>query len=349
MKKLNFTFGYNQTGYGYHGSYVLKYLIKAGWDVRHIPIGPVSPDTQFKVPSGLFHHDAPSLKLWHGNALNGHTGSPTIGYTVFELEDLNEVEIHNMQSVDKLLVPTKWAQQVCEKHGLEAHVVPEGFDDEIFKPVPIKDGDHTIFGNFGKWEIRKGHDVLIKAFNAAFEKSDNVTLVMMPTNPFLKPEQTKVWESMFLGSKLGEKIQIIPRVNSHLDVYNVMGQVDCGVFPARAEGWNLEALEMMGCGKQVILTNCTGHTEYADNSCRLIEMSDSFESAYDGIFFNGFSKWRKFEQSQFDQLVSHMREVHSNRSTLTTNMAAHERALEFSWEKSVNVLAKEILSTTNTR
>jgi glycosyltransferase involved in cell wall biosynthesis len=346
MNKLNFTFGYNTTSFGYHGSYVLKHLTKLGWDVRHIPIGPTAYDPKFQPSNTLFHHKAPSLRLWHPDQMSGHTGSPTIASTNFELEDLNPIQIHNLKFTDSVIVPTKWAQEICRKSGIEAKVVPLGYDEEIFIPTEIKPSDHVTFGNFGKWEIRKGHDVLIKAFNAAFEKDDKVTLVMMPTNPFLKPEQIKVWERMYLGSKLGDKIQIIPRLDSHKDVYNVMSQVTCGVFPARAEGWGLESLEMLGCGKHIIITNCTGHTEYVDSSCRLIEMDDEFESAYDGIFFNGFSRWRKFGQNQFDQLVSHMRDVYNNRTNLTTNLAGAKRAAEFTWEKSVHVLAQEINSCT---
>ena len=345
MKKLNFTAPLNTLGFGYHASYVLKYLLKMGWDVRHIPIGPVTPDAKFKVPDGLFHHDAPSLKLWHPNDLGGFTGSPKIAYTVFELEDLNATEIHNMKFADKLLVPSKWGQEVCRNHGIEAHVVPEGYDHETFVPTEFPQQEHTVFANFGKWEIRKGHDVLIKAFNAAFTEKDEVTLVMMPSNPFLKPEQASAWERMYLGSRLGSKIQIIPRQANHSDVLNIMRQVDCGVFPARAEGWNLEPLELLGCGKHLIITNCTGQSEYlTENNSMLINMEDKFESAYDGVFFNGFGRWRKFGQDAFDQLVEKMRAFHKNRPNILQNTAGILESRQFSWENSVAKLSQELLS-----
>ena len=168
---------------------------------------------------------------------------------------------------------------------------------------------------------------------------------MMPTNGFLNPEQTRAWQRMYLESKLVDKVQIVPRVNTHQDVFNIMRQVDCAVFPARAEGWNMEALEMMGCGKEVIITNCTGHTGFIDDSCRKIDMPEEFEAAYDGVFFGGFSKWRKFTKNSFDQLVEHMRNVHRSRVDLKLNQLAVNRADQFTWEKSTNVLAKEIEST----
>jgi glycosyltransferase involved in cell wall biosynthesis len=339
---LNFTFGYNSTSFGLHGSYTLKYLLKLGWDVRHVPIGQTQHEPSFPEANTKFHHKAPSLRLWHPNDMAAFTGEPKIAFTVFELEDLSDIEAHNLLYPDKVVVPTQWAADVCAKSGIKASVVPLGYDPNIFQPVAPTESSHTIFGNFGKWEIRKGHDVLIKAFNAAFEKDDEVTLVMMPTNRFLSPEQTRAWQRMYLESKLGDKVQIVPRVNTHQDVYNIMKQVDCAVFPARAEGWNMEALEMMACGKEVIITNCTGHTGFVNESCRLIDMKDEFDIAYDGVFFGGFSKWRKFTQDSFDQLVEHMRNVHRLRSDLLLNKAAVDQASKFSWELSTNVLAKEI-------
>ena len=341
-KRLNFTFGYNSSSFGLHGSYTLKYLTKLGWDVRHIPIGPTEHESSFDTPNTEFHHKAPSLKLWHPNNQSGHTGSPTIAFTNFELEDLTDVEVHNLKYPDLVLVPTRWGAGICEKYGINARVVPLGYDPDIFMPSAPEEDDHTIFFNAGKWEIRKGHDVLIKAFNAAFSKDDKVSLVMMPTNVFLSSEQKRAWERMYLESNLGDKIQIIPRVRTHSDVAKIMSQTTCGVFPARAEGWNMEALEMMGCGKEVIITNCTGHTGFVNESCRLIDMKDEFDIAYDGVFFGGFSKWRKFTQDSFDQLVEHMRNVHRLRSDLLLNKAAVDQASKFSWELSTNVLAKEI-------
>jgi glycosyltransferase involved in cell wall biosynthesis len=341
--KLNLFAPLNTTSYGYHSSYTYHYLSKMGWDVRHLPIGQNNPDEKFSFGKEKFHYDAPCLKIWHQFDLSGFTGSPKIGFTVFELEDLNENEVWNMKYPDKLIVASKWAQKVCENHGINASVVPLGYDHEIFYPTPQEEKDHTIFGNFGKWEIRKGHDVLIRAFNAAFEKDDNVTLVMMPSNPFLSETQRSAWEKMYLNSKLGSKVQIVPRLPNHKDVAHVMNQIHCGVFPARAEGWNLEPLELLACGKHLIISDCTGHKEYANsNNSMMIDMPDKFESAYDGVFFNGASKWRSLGKDQFDQLVNYMREFHKNRSYIINSNGVKD-SKEFTWENSIDKLSKKIV------
>ena len=76
----------------------------------------------------------------------------------------------------------------------------------------------------------------------------------------------------------------------------------------------------------------------------MVEMKEEFEPAYDGVFFNGTSRWRKFTQSSFEQLVEHMRTVHKNRSSLRLNEAAVAQASKFIWKEVTDVLEKEICS-----
>lgn len=348
--KLNLSAPINKTSFGYWACYTLKYLKNLDCDIRLLPIGNrPDPENQFiqTVREALSHedfffYDSTCLKIWHPFDFTGMTGKYNIGCTVFELEDLSQREAYSLKYLDKVIVPTKWAADVCLKSGISASVVPLGYEPSLFTETENNPSDETIFANFGKWEIRKGHDILIKAFNAAFEKDDNVSLVMMPHNFFLNQSQIRAWEKMYKESKLGEKIQIIPRLENQEDVFNVMKQVNCGVFPARAEGWNLEALELMGCGKDVIITNCTGHTEFVDESCQIIKMKEEFETAFDDVFFKGFSKWRSFSEDSFDQLVEKLRFVHNNRNNRSTNHAAINRAQNFTWEKSIVKLLEEI-------
>lgn len=84
---------------------------------------------------------------------------------IFELEEFNEREIHSLKNPDQLFACSNWAakvieDQVKEKKG-HVRVVPLGVNRSIFKQCEMPNVDKTIFANFGKFEIRKGHDVLI--------------------------------------------------------------------------------------------------------------------------------------------------------------------------------------------
>jgi len=189
----------------------------------------------------------------------------------------------------------------------------------------------------GKWEKRKGHDILGKCFDKAFTKQDNVKLVLMPNNPFLDDAEEQTWISSYLNLPMASHIDIIPEAQLHGGVAEVMQGADCGVFPSRAEGWNLELLEMMSCGKSVIATDYSAHTEFCNENNAYLIGIDDLEPAYDGKWFAGEGNWAEFDYDQEEQLIEHMRLAYSDRPT---NTAGRLTAEEFSWSKTVDNISE---------
>jgi glycosyltransferase involved in cell wall biosynthesis len=122
-----------------------------------------------------------------------------------------------------------------------------------------------------------------------------------------------------------------------------MSRVDCGVFPARAEGWNLELLELMACGKHLIATDYSGHTEFAKKGVHLIPI-DRLEPAIDNIWFHGQGNWAYIGQDQKDLIVEYMKKIHTDKQSqnLKLNNEAAIAAQEFTWAKSTDKLIKAI-------
>lgn len=288
--------------------------------------------------------NAPCIKIWHQHDMSQFAGKgQRIGFPIFELDEFSTVEKHHLNSLDKLFVCSEWAKNIAinnlDLSPDNIHVIPLGVDSDVFKPKIVEDNDKTIFFNCGKWEIRKGHDVIPEIFSQAFNEDDNVELWMMCQNPFLKPEEEQAWRNLYLKTKLGNKIKFIDRVNTQQEVYNIMLKADCGLFPARAEGWNLELLEMMACGKHTIATNYSAHTQFCNNNnCNLIDIDDH-ESAYDGHWFHGtHGKWAKLGQNQIKQAAEYCRSIHEAKKSgnLRQNESGITTAINFSWENSVN-------------
>ena len=358
--KLNLNAPINTTSYGYVSSYILKELLDLNYDIRYIPIldhhrpdpdDLLRPHIEDVLNRWDFFHDAPCLKIWHQFDLRAFYGKGLrIAMPIFELEEFNHRELHSLNNPDELFVCSEWARKVIhdnvpEKVG-HTHVVPLGYDDSIFKPCPLPEGEKTIFGNFGKFETRKGHDILPEVFNKAFEKEDDVLLIMMASNPFLKPEETREWINKFKNTKLGDKIIFVPRQQTQAMVYNIMSQIHCGVFPSRAEGWNLEALELLACGRHVIISHATGHTEFCNSeNCHLINMESGYEPANDGKWFHGEFQWRKIGNSEIDQMVEHMRTIHQKRTdgSLQENTIGIESAQKFTWKKAANTVHDNLI------
>lgn len=350
---INFTAPVNSSGYGVTAREIIKGLVWAGHQVAWWPIGSVeAPSDDAPILNSclrrreFYKESAPSLRLYHQFDMAQHTGrGKRIGWPIFELDCFTSVERHHLDSQDHLIVCSNWARDICQRYlSLPVDVVPLGVDRSVFKERPLPSVDQTIFINIGKWEVRKGHDVLLKAFEKAFSPTDDVKLFLCCDNIFLKDAQqyNQSWRTYYQSSKMAQagKITLLDRVSSQENLASLMSWAHCGVFPSKAEGWNLEIPEMLSMGRHIIATNYSAHTEYLnDENSRLIEINDT-EDAFDGIWFHKQGRWAKFGDSQMDQLIEHMRAVHKSRKegSLGLNTAGIETAKQFTWENSVKIL-----------
>ena len=350
---INLTAPINNLGYGIAGYNILKQLHSRD-GVALYPIGTpdIMPDMSIVEECIRNQKNAntscPSVRLWHQHDLMHHVGKGThVGFPVFELNKFSPEEVSSLSHCDKIFVCSKWAADVIENNTSfkksNIHVVPLGVDRTIFKERPLS-RPQTIFFNCGKWEIRKGHDILVECFNKAFNYNVNVELWMMCDNPFPNVNNEE-WINKYKSSRMGDKIRIIPRQKTQKDVYNIMAQTDCGIFPARAEGWNLELLEMMSCGKHVIATDYSGHTEFCTTDNTHLIKIDNLETAYDGVWFDGSKGfWAEISENQKDQTVEYMRSIYvrKNDGSLSPNLAGIKTATKFSWKNSVDELLRGI-------
>jgi len=349
---LNILAPINQLGYGITSLNLVKSLNSEAY-VSLWCIGQPQVTTQQDaeiieqcIKRGQFtNFDAPCIKIWHQYDMAQFIGKgKRIGFPIFELETFNDLEKHHLKSLDQIFVCSEWAKEIIKDNinHSDVHVIPLGVDGAIFKPSEMPNSKTTRFFNCGKWEIRKGHDVLVNIFNAAFEKTDDVELFMMCDNPFYTKEEQDEWVNLYKQSKLGSKIHIIPRQASQEEVYNIMKEMHCGIFPARAEGWNLELLEMMSCGKPVITTNYAAHRQFCNESNAFLAPIQDLELAYDGKWFHAQGKWAKIDSEALEYMIDSMRLIHKKRlnNELTINHQGINTAQSLSWMNS----AREILN-----
>jgi glycosyltransferase involved in cell wall biosynthesis len=364
---INLVTPLNQLGYGIAGLNIMDSLTKAGHTVSLSLLGqsqvPHRYADSFKTSADNGkspNFDAPCIRIWHQHDMTMFVGNGTkIGFPIFELDRFTDLEIHHLAHPDKLFVCSQWAKDVVvreletktgkENVSKDVHIIPLGVDRDIFKEN-ISPKKETVFFNCGKWEKRKGHDLIHEAFSRAFTEDDDVELWMMCENPFLSQDDNFSWERTYRGSKLGDKVRIVPRQPTQEEVYQVMTQVDCGVFPARAEGWNLELLEMMSCGKHVIATDYSAHTEFCNSkNSRLIKVEEN-ELAEDGVWFFGQGEWAKLEDKHIDEIAKHMKEIHElkQKDNLRINQEGIETAKKFSWSNSATKIVEALQDDTHT-
>lgn len=289
----------------------------------------------------------PSVRLYHQFSLAESIGrGKRIGWPIFELDQFNARELAHLKSLDHIVVCSNWAKTIIEQNGITTPttVAPLGVDRNIFsESMPSNKSSFSgewlrkpryCFLSCGKYELRKGQDQIVEAFNAAFEASDSVHLWLSMHNQFIAKNKLDEIKSKFKRTKLGDKISFIGPFRYQSELANFMRAADCGVFPSKTEGWGLETLEMMSCGKPVIVSNYSGHTEYCNDKNSILIPVSKFTEAYDGIWFHGQGGWADIET---DILIEKMRYAYKERPD---NPHGIETANAFSWQNTCHNLEK---------
>jgi glycosyltransferase involved in cell wall biosynthesis len=211
----------NQLGYGITGLNIAKSLSKiTDFSLWIIGQAQLTDNEEVAIISKMirnaemFHQNAPCVRIWHQNDMAQFVGRGIrIGFPIFELDEFNLIEKHHLSTLDKIFVCSDWAKKIVldqiEISEENVSVIPLGVNTDIFRLAGENQNKNTVFFNCGKWEIRKGHDIIPEVFSRAFNVDDNVELWMMNTNPFLSKEEHNNWQQLYKNTKLGSKIKFI--------------------------------------------------------------------------------------------------------------------------------------------
>jgi len=178
-----------------------------------------------------------------------------------------------------------WCLDRMRERGItNVRLLMQGIDREIFRSLPReRDGAFRVFSG-GKFEWRKGQDLVIAAF-AAFAKAHpeaNAHLVCawfnpwgeliweMGNSPYLLFEgvdgddQPKLFSKLLTVNGVPEgQFTMLPQL-AQRDLAREMAGTDCGLFPNRCEGGtNLVLMEYLGCGRPAVANLATGHADLA--------------------------------------------------------------------------------------
>jgi glycosyltransferase involved in cell wall biosynthesis len=267
-----------------------------------------------------------------------------IVWPFFEVDKLRPTAVALLNQVDAVASASEWKDEILRKNGVTTRLFRayQGVDTEVFKPlaargVNLPQESMYKFLALGKFEVRKGHPELVEAFKMAFPTEKDVILYMMVHNPFMGPG-TQVVEGVIKDLAKGDpRVRFLQPVQAHSDVAATINSIDCGVFPTRGEGWGIPVLECLSCGKPVIATFITSHKEFLDHDVAYEVATDGLVTANDGMFFHGFGRWY---EPNVKSIADQMRKAYD--SKWRENPKGREKALQFPWSRSVDMLIEGI-------
>ncbi len=206
-------------------------------------------------------------------------GRRNFGYVFFENELVSE-SVENARRFDVVFAGSTWCMERLQEKGISnTALLIQGVDTTVFHPQPVARGGQFVLFSGGKFELRKGQDLVLKAFSILANKLPDMVLLTAWHNPWPASMET-MRASPHIRFELSgrnwvEQMEHIYRLNG-IDPKRVMTlpsvppremaqayrQSDLGLFPNRCEGGtNLVLMEYMACGKPAIVTDATGHKD----------------------------------------------------------------------------------------
>jgi glycosyltransferase involved in cell wall biosynthesis len=276
-------------------------------------------------------------------------GKQNFAYTFFENE-LTSASMENAKKYDLVLGGSSWCRDRMLEKGIDnCDILIQGVDTGLFYPVrrPPPEDKFVIFSG-GKFELRKGQDLVLRALKILQEKYADIYLVNCWYN--LWPASTRLMEySRHIRFKYveGESWQQVMRrtyMENGLDPDRIItfdllaqqkqrdlfAQTHIGVFPNRCEGGtNLVLMEYMACAKPVIASHTSGHKDIltSENAIRLTDMQDFNLVDSDGTLVG------RWQEPSLDELVAQIEYAYHHRDAIQRiGSKAGEVLKGFTWK-----------------
>lgn len=282
-------------------------------------------------------------------------GTRNFAYTFFENE-LTPHSIENAKRFELVFGGSTWCRDRMVEKGIQnCGILIQGIDPDVFHPVhEIKPEDRFVLFSGGKFELRKGQDLVLRALKILQEKYSDIWLVncwynLWPASTRLmeysrhiqfKYRENEAWRdcmrrTVVLNGLDPERIityELVP----HEQQRELFAQTDIGVFPNRCEGGtNLVMMEYMACAKPVIASNTSGHKDILTehNALRLDALSGFNVNDARGQII---ARW---QEPSVDELVAQIEYAYHHRNDIRAiGRQAGEDLKQLTWEHTAGCL-----------
>jgi glycosyltransferase involved in cell wall biosynthesis len=264
-------------------------------------------------------------------------GTRTVGYSFFEDNVLKPDWIENARRhYDWVATGSTWCTQLLREQGLEqVSTVVQGVDHRIFFPGAAERDffrDRFVVFSGGKFEFRKGQDIVMRAYRVLQDRHTDVMLVNSWFNPwpfsvhtmratklihFNPPESALSYVSSINdvlaanGIDVERVVTLLPQHNRLMP--RVYANTDVGLFPNRCEGGtNLVLMEYMACGKPVVASNVAGHMDVLTAQNALLVEAKGTTDVRDAAG-EPIATW---PEPDLDQAIAQLERAYQNRAEL---------------------------------
>jgi glycosyltransferase involved in cell wall biosynthesis len=284
----------------------------------------------------------PTFKLWHLNDSLPSYSKISKLLTFYELDQPTPTEINISKNIDKLFFTNKYTQDVFEQYGVESTLIPLPFDKHSFKVLNKKyfEDDRIVFNLCGKFEKRKHHEKIIKAWANKFGNNKKYYLQCAVYNTFIDAESNKQNFIKAVDGKSYSNIQFLGDMPTNSLYNDFLNSSDIIIGMSGGEGWGLPEFQSLALGKHGVIMNAHAYKEWAtEENSIMVEPSGKIE-AYDGVFFAPNQAYNQGNIFDFkdDDFISACEEAIKRVELSRVNEEGLKIQKDFSLEKTIDKL-----------
>jgi glycosyltransferase involved in cell wall biosynthesis len=322
---------FDYTGYARDASLIVDELLR-----RQVPLsleamddpgrpGPLEPQVRRRLelalrtvpPEGRVHvfHSPPHLRDVRGGVRH------RVCRTTFETDRLPAGWVDRLSQYDQVWVMSEFNRRVFLEAGLAPEriaVVPNAVGEFPMRPpesLDVVNRKRFCFLSVFEWSLRKGWDILLRAYVAEFKRTDDVALLLRVYS--IKGTPQVVLRDLareFIRSELGVDPDATPPILfldeplSRPEMWGLYRQAQAFVLPSRGEGFGRPYLEAVICGLPTIATRWGGQLEFLNDENAYLVDIEGLEEAGGLALYRG----HRWARPSVDHLRVLMRRVYDD-------------------------------------
>lgn len=200
-------------------------------------------------------------------------------YTFFETDRLQPAWAAKANEFDFLIVPSRFNAESLLRSGVQKPILVAGppcdadLYEKEYQPFEIEQiGNRTVFYNICQLSTKKGLDLLLRAYYAAFAGAPDDVLLVLKTyvNMQDRSQDMEMVKQYINGVKARCRIPVqnfppvLPIVYTMTDdeIAGLHARGDAYVCSSRAEGWGIPVFDALAHGRTVISHNKGGLADF---------------------------------------------------------------------------------------
>jgi glycosyltransferase involved in cell wall biosynthesis len=282
---------FDVTGYATEARELVLGLAAAGARVQAVPVAweqprcPLDGETERRLVELVATRvGSDALRVEHLFPQRWEAGA-AVGRTMFETDRIPAAWVAACNAVREVWVPSRFNVETFAASGVDPErlaVVPSPIDTRRWRPEGPRlelPGRRFTFLSIFDWSLRKGWDVLLRAYCAEFTKADDVVLLLKVHSSYgltgadVRRELRSFVRAELPGStSAAPAIAVLDRILPAVRMPALYRAADCFVLPTRGEGCGRPFLEATAVGVPVIATGWGGQTDFLHDDAALVEI-----------------------------------------------------------------------------